>query len=40
LRAAVTPKAVRMNALKFKSSPSVEERRLSRRRQINRVAKI
>ena len=33
-------KAVRMNALKLKSLPSVEERRRSRRRQINRVAKI
>jgi PilZ domain len=29
-----------MNALKPKSSPSVDERRRSRRRQINRVAKI
>ena len=29
-----------MNALKPKSLPSVEERRSSRRRQINRVAKI
>src|ERR1700739_1583150 len=29
-----------MNALKPKSLPSVEERRRSRRRQINRVAKI
>lgn len=32
--------AVRMNALKPKSSPSMEERCPSRRRQINRVAKI
>jgi len=29
-----------MNALKLRSSPSVEERRRSRRREINRVAKI
>jgi hypothetical protein len=29
-----------MNALKPKSAPSVEERRQSRRRQINRVAKV
>jgi hypothetical protein len=35
-----TQKAVRMNALKPKSLPSVDERRRSRRRQINRVAKI
>jgi len=52
LRAAATQKAVRMNALKPqvllnskvllkpKVSPSVDERRRSRRRQINRVAKI
>jgi hypothetical protein len=29
-----------MNALKLQSSPSVEERRRSRRRHINRVAKM
>ena len=40
LRATVTQKAVRKNALKPKSLPSVDERRRSRRRQINRVAKI
>src|SRR5580704_13949777 len=46
LRATATQKAVRMNALKpqvllkLKVSPSVEERRRSRRREINRVAKI
>src|SRR5580693_5044989 len=33
-------KAVRMNALKPRILPSVDERRRSRRRQINRVAKI
>jgi PilZ domain len=33
-------KAVRMNLPRLKSLPSVEERRRSRRRQINRVAKL
>src|ERR1700719_4284415 len=33
-------KAVRMNVWKPKNLPSVDERRRSRRRQINRVAKI
>jgi PilZ domain len=46
LRATATQKVVRMNALKpqvllkSKVSPSVEERRRSRRREINRVAKM
>jgi hypothetical protein len=40
LRATATQKVVRMNALMSKSSLSVEERRRSRRRHINRVAKM